>query len=96
MTSNNQQEHQNQLTSNHNTRIQRLRLDHLLSIHTHQIPQKHARRMRKRFMDANSRKFHRQPATQMHASLGGLDKLRHIGMAGVETGECVDDADYGP
>ena len=46
-------------------------------------------------MDTDRGKVQRQAAAQLHAPLCRLDELRHIGMAGVEGGVGVDDADDG-
>ena len=78
-----------------NNRITWLGFNHLLCIHTHQVTQKHARRRRKRLMDTDGGKVYREPSRELHATLGGLDELRDVGMTWVEAGVSVDDADDG-
>lgn len=89
-----EKEKEKEQTSNQNTCIQRLRPYHLLRIHTHQIPQKHTRRRRKRLMHTDSRELDREPTAKVHPALSGFDKLGHVRVAGVEAGEGVDDANY--
>ena len=46
-------------------------------------------------MDTYGGKVHRQATRKLHTPLGGLDELRDVGMAWVEAGVGVDDADDG-
>lgn len=82
-------------TSDHDTSIQRLGPNHLLRIHAHEIPQEHARWMRKRLVQTDGGKIDGQPPVELHPALGGLDELRDVGMAGIEARVGVDDADDG-
>jgi hypothetical protein len=83
------------LTSNQNNRIHRLRLDHLLRIHTHQIPQIHRRRTRETLMNTNCREIHREPSIELNPTFDGFDKLRDITVARIETRVRIHDSDDG-
>lgn len=72
------------LTSNQDHSVTRLGFDHLLRVHAHQVAQVHACGRGKGFMDADGGKIHGQSATQLHTSLYSIDKLRYVGVTGVE------------
>ena len=74
-------------------RIHRLRADHFLGVHRHEIAQVHAGRMRKALVDGNRRKVDRDATGQHDAALHRLDELRRIAMAGVVPAAGVDDPD---
>ena len=76
--------------------VHRLRADHLLGVHRHQVAQEHAGRVRERLVDRDRRELHRQPARQHHAALDRVDELRHVAVAGVVVAEGVGDADDRP
>ena len=77
-------------------RIQRLRADHLLGVHRHQVAQVHAGRIRERLVQRDRRELDRQPAREHDAALHRLDQLGNGAVAGVEAAEGVGDADDGP
>ena len=46
-------------------------------------------------MDTDSRKVNRKPPIELHAALHSVNKLRDVGVAGVEAGVCIHNTDYG-
>lgn len=75
--------------------VARLRANHFLRVHAHEVAQVHARWAGKRLVQADGGKVHRQAAGELHAALDGVDELRHVGVARVEAAVRVDDADNG-
>lgn len=84
------------LTSDHDTCIYGLSFDHLLRIHTHQVPQEHASGRGERLVQADGRELDWESTVQLYASLHRFHQLRHVGVARIEPGVRVDDAYYGP
>ena len=77
-------------------RIHRLRADHLLDVHRHQVAEHHAGRTEEHFAERDRREVDRQAAGGEHASLHGVDQLRKMSMAVVEAARAVRDADDRP
>ncbi len=81
--------------ADHHDRVHRLRADHLLGIHRHQIAKIHRGRIREALGDGNGREHHRHGAGQHDAALHRLDQLRNIAVAGIVVAVGVGDADDG-
>ena len=77
-------------------RVHRLRADHLLGVHRHEVAQEHAGRMRERLVDRDGGEFHRQAAREHDAALDRFDQLRDVAVARVEVAVGVGDADDRP
>ncbi len=75
--------------------VHRLRADHLLGVHGHEVAQVHAGGLGKAFVHRDGGKVHRQAAGQHDAALDGLDELRGVAVAGVVAAAGVDDTDDG-
>jgi len=73
--------------------IHRLRAQHLLGVHRHEVAQVHAGGIGEGFVQRHGREDHRQPARAEHAALDRLDQLRRRAVAGVVVGAGVRDAD---
>src|SRR3546814_2073539 len=65
--------------------IHRLRRDHLLNVHRHEIAIEHAGRIEEGLAERDRRKLDRQPAGRDDAALRRLDQFREMPMA-VEIG----------
>jgi hypothetical protein len=76
--------------------VHRLRADHLLGVHRHQVAQEHAGRMREGLVDRDGGELHRQAARQHHAAFDRFHELRDVAVAGIEIAERVGDADDRP
>ena len=75
--------------------VHRLRAQHLLGVHGHEVAQVHAGGLRKAFVQRDGGEGHRQATRQHDAALHRFDELHHVAVAGVVGTACVDDADDG-
>ena len=74
--------------------VHRLRTDHLLGVHRHQVAHVHARRLGEALVDRDGREFHRQSACKHDAALHRLDELVGVAVARVIGAAGVGDSDH--
>ena len=74
-------------------RVHRLRTDHFLRIHRHQVAQEHRGGMGETLADGDGGKHHRQTAGEHDAALYALDQVRHVAVAGIEVAEGIGHTD---
>ena len=76
--------------------VDRLAADLLLGLHRQQVAVEHGGRLHEGFRHADRRQFDRQPAGLQHAALDVVDTALEMGVAGIEIGPGVEDADHRP
>ena len=76
--------------------VHRLRPHHLLGVHRHQVPEKHARRVREQLVEGDGGERHRQSAREHHPPFHRLDEARDARVAGVVVAAGIRDADDRP
>ena len=76
--------------------IHRLRADHFLGVHRHEVAQVHAGRRGEALVDGDRRERHRQAAGKHDAAFDRGDELRRIAVTGIEVAAGVGNADHGP
>ena len=76
--------------------VDRLAADLLLGLHRQQVAVEHGGRLHEGFRHADRRQLDRQSAGLQHAALDVVDAALEMGVAGVEVGPGVEDADHRP
>ena len=76
--------------------VHRLRADHLLDVHGHEVAEHHARRGEEHLAERDRREVDREPAGGEHAALHRLDQLGEMPVAVVEAARRLRDADHRP
>jgi hypothetical protein len=73
--------------------VHRLRVDHLLGVHRHEVAEQQARRAQEDLAERHRRERERESAGREHAALHGFDEFGNAAMAVVEVAGRLRDAD---